>query len=61
MILLRDKDAPRCDWCMGIIVNAIQSDSDGKVRKAEVRVCKKTGKCATYTRPITEMVILLSD
>lgn len=57
VVLLKDKSVHRNEWPMGHVVNAIPSD-DGNVRKAEVRVFKdKT--CSTYTRPITEMVLLV--
>jgi hypothetical protein len=60
VVLLKDKDQPRNEWSVGIVTNAIQSESDGKVRKAEIRVFKN-GKLVTYTRPVTEMVVLLSQ
>ena len=61
VILLKDKEVPRNEWCTGIVTNAIKSASDGKVRKAEIRVSRKHGKCVTYTRPVTEMVVLVSN
>ena len=42
---------------MAIVERPIESD-DKMVRKAVVRVAKD-GKVATYTRPITEMVLLM--
>ena len=59
VVLLTDKSTSRNRWPAGIIVNAIPGD-DGMVRKAEVKVFKD-GSTATYTRPITEMVLLLSN
>ncbi|XP_069109452.1 uncharacterized protein [Argopecten irradians] len=35
VILLKDKNYSRMEWPVGIVVNAIKSDSDGRVRKAE--------------------------
>lgn len=60
VILLKDKCLPRREWAVGVVVNAVKSGSDGKVRKAEVRVAKE-GSIVTYTRPITEMVILVEN
>ena len=57
VVLLRDKSVNRTEWPLGIIVDAIRSD-DGKVRKACIRVCKD-GKSVTYTRPISEMILLV--
>lgn len=59
VVLLKDKSVHRNEWPMGRIVNAIPSD-DGNIRKAEVRIFKNDKFC-TYTRPITEMVILLEQ
>lgn len=58
VVLLKDKSLSRNEWSIGVVVNAIESESDKMVRKAEVRVCKN-GACTTYTRPVTEMVVLL--
>ncbi|MES9882784.1 MAG: hypothetical protein ABW185_18100 [Sedimenticola sp.] len=59
VILLVDDEVCRNDWPVGVIVNPLPSD-DGKVRKAEVRVMRD-GKPTVYTRPVTKMVLLLSD
>lgn len=61
VILLKDKNLPRNEWKVGVIVNAIKSECDGKVRKAEVRVIKEgtANVLATYTRPVTDMVMLV--
>lgn len=59
VVLLKDTESCRNSWPMGIVINAIGGE-DGKVRKAEIRVVKE-GRPAVYTRPITEMVLLLSD
>ena len=58
VVLLKDKNVPRAEWPIGVVINAIPSDSDKLVRKAEVRVSKH-GRCSTLTRPITEMVLLV--
>ena len=57
VVLLRDKTLYRGEWPVGIIVEAIESD-DGKVRKGSVRI-HRDGKNVTYTRPISEMVLLV--
>ena len=57
VILLKDKELPQTEWCVGVVENAMANE-DGKVRKAEIRVSKNR-KCVRYTRPVTEMVILL--
>lgn len=58
VVLLKDKCLARNEWSMGVVVNSIKSQSDDKVRKAEVRTYRE-GKYATYTRPITDMVVLV--
>ncbi|XP_033761542.1 uncharacterized protein LOC117343309 [Pecten maximus] len=60
VVLLKDKNQPRMEWPVGIVVNVIQSDSDGKVRKAEVRT-RKDGSDVHYVRPVTEMVMLVEN
>ena len=57
VVLLRDKGCHRNQWPIAIVERAIESD-DGLVRKAIVRVAKD-GKTVTYTRPVSEMVLLL--
>ncbi|XP_069105757.1 uncharacterized protein [Argopecten irradians] len=60
VILLKDKNYSRMEWPVGIVVNAIKSDSDGRVRKAEVRI-RKDGSDVQYVRPVNEMVMLLEN
>lgn len=59
VVLLKGADVCRNEWPMGVVVNAIRS-SDSKVRKAEVCIIKD-GKRNVFTRPVTELVVLLSD
>ena len=59
VVLLKDKNVLRNEWPVGIIEEAIPG-RDGRVRKAVVRVLKE-GKATTYTRPIIELVLLLSS
>lgn len=57
VVLLRDKEAHRNNWSMGVI-NRTFLDSDDKVRKLELRV-SKGGQLIHYVRPVTEVVILV--
>ncbi len=57
IVLLGDKNSARNDWPMAVVERTFPS-SDGKVRKAEVRVAKD-GKIVKYIRPITELVMLI--
>jgi hypothetical protein len=59
VILLKDATENRTNWPLGVIIETFES-SDGKVRKARVRLCKD-GQNVTYTRPISEMVLLTSS
>ena len=59
VVLLKDNQTCRGEWPMAIVENAIKSE-DGKVRKAQVRLTKD-GKSVFYTRPICELVLLLTD
>ncbi|XP_071085479.1 uncharacterized protein [Haliotis cracherodii] len=58
VVLLKEKNTARNEWPIGVIEKAIPS-TDGKVRKAVVRVIREKS-ATTYTRPISEMVVLLS-
>ena len=59
VVLVRDKEIVRNEWPVGLVVNAIPS-KDGKVRKAEVKIYRN-GKHIIYTRPITDLILLISD
>lgn len=59
VVLLKDKTQHRNEWPLGIVQNPLFSD-DGVVRKAQVRVFQE-GKAHVFTRPVTEIVLLLSD
>ncbi|XP_062610035.1 uncharacterized protein LOC134271839 [Saccostrea cucullata] len=56
VILLKDAAVNRVNWPLGVITETFES-SDGKVRKARVRV-RKDGQNVIYTRPVCEMVFL---
>ena len=59
VVLLKEKDASRNDWPLGVVLRAMPS-LDGCVCKAEVRVVR--GERATsYVRPVTEIVVLLEN
>ncbi|XP_061187504.1 uncharacterized protein LOC133195627 [Saccostrea echinata] len=58
-VLLKEPESHRNNWPLGMVENAI-CGKDGRVRKAEVRITKN-GFSKTYTRPVTELVLLLSD
>lgn len=57
IVLLREKDVHMNMWPLGIVECPVESN-DKLVRKAVIRVFKD-GKVTTYTRPITEMVLLV--
>ncbi|XP_040908610.1 uncharacterized protein LOC121191510 [Toxotes jaculatrix] len=59
VVLLKDGQAQRNDWPMGLIVKVLPS-SDKKVRKVEVRIVKD-GTAKVLQRPISEIVVLLSE
>ena len=59
VILLKDKSVYRGQWPLGIVTEVIKSEDDN-VRKAQVRIWKD-GASTSYTRPITEMILLIDD
>lgn len=58
-MLLKDPLAKRNLWPMGVIEKTHPS-SDGQVRKIEVKVIKD-GTSRVYLRPVTDVVLILSD
>ncbi|XP_026005436.1 uncharacterized protein LOC113010547 [Astatotilapia calliptera] len=58
LVLLKDPQVKRNQWPMALVTKAYP-DSDGKVRKLELRVTKG-GTIKTFFRPVTEVVVLLS-
>lgn len=58
VVLLRDKESPRNVWPMGIILKT-HPGQDKLVRKVDVRVVKQGGQVTNYTRPVTELVLLV--
>ena len=59
VVVVRDKQAPRNDWPMGVVSKTFAS-SDELVRKCEVRMVRN-GKTVSFTRPVTELVLLFSS
>ncbi|VDI17173.1 Hypothetical predicted protein [Mytilus galloprovincialis] len=55
IVLIKDKNVSKNEWPTGIIVNPLPGH-DERVRNAEVRVARNG---STYTRPISEMVLLV--
>lgn len=59
VVLLKDSQEGRNEWPVGLIVNALPS-RDGKVRKVEVKTVKNE-TARIYLRPITDIIVLISD
>lgn len=59
VVLLHDKESARTDWPVGVVNRIFPSNSDGLVRKIEVRILKD-GKPCLYIRPATEVISLLT-
>ena len=55
--MLRDNQAKRNDWPVGLITKTFPS-SDGEVRKLEVRIVRD-GTAKLFLRPVSEVVLLL--
>jgi hypothetical protein len=58
VVLLKNSQAKRNDWPMGMVVKTFPG-SDGRVRKVEVKVVKE-GSSKVFLRPISDVVLLLS-
>ena len=56
VVLLKDKDLPRCQWKLGRIVKVLPSH-DELVRKVELR----TGGGQIYQRPIHNLILLVAN
>ena len=59
LVLLRCKDTPRNHWPLARIAKAYVN-ADGKVRKVDL-VTTKDGPIKSYTRPVTEVILLRSE
>ena len=58
VVLLKDSDSPRNQWHMVVVVEAILS-RDSRVRKVQLKI-QRNGKTTMLTRPVSEIVLLLS-
>ena len=56
VVVVRNKQAPRNDWPMGVVSKTFVS-SDELVRKCEVWMVRN-GKTVSFTRPVTELILL---
>ena len=59
VVLLKDSQAHRNDWPVGVVVNTLPS-GDNRIRKVEVKIAKD-GTVKVLLRPISEIVVLLSE
>ena len=59
LVLLRCKESPRNYWPLARITKAYVS-ADSKVRKVDL-VTAKDGSTKSYTRPVTEVILLRSE
>ena len=59
-MLLKDSSEHRYNWPLGVIVRVFPGE-DGRVRKAEVRVASHDSRCTTFVRPISQLVLLVSE
>lgn len=50
-----DKESAHTDWPVGIVNRVFPSNSDGLIRKIEVRILNY-GKPCLYIRPATEVI-----
>ncbi|XP_058881751.1 uncharacterized protein LOC131737334 [Acipenser ruthenus] len=58
LVLLKDSQVKRNEWPLALVTEAFL-DSDGKVRKVELKVTKH-GTPRTFFRPVSEVVLLMS-
>ncbi|XP_036002193.1 uncharacterized protein LOC118565663 [Fundulus heteroclitus] len=59
VVLLKDPQASRNEWPMGLIIKTFPS-RDMKVRKVEVKVVQN-GTVKVFLRPVSEVIVLLSE
>ncbi|KAL3188661.1 hypothetical protein MRX96_022461 [Rhipicephalus microplus] len=58
VVLIRDKEANRNDWPIGVVTQSLPS-ADGMVRKVEVKIARN-GAIRKLCRPISEVMPLFS-
>ena len=59
VVLLRDKNAPRCDWKLAVIARTIPG-RDSRVRRVIIRRADASGRVKESERAITDLVLLFS-
>lgn len=59
MVLLKDSQTHRNEWQIGLVVKTLSS-SDDRAHKVELRIVKD-GKAKVFLRPVSEIVVLLSE
>ena len=59
IVLMRDETVARNQWPIAVVVEVFPG-SDSKVRSVRIKVTK-TGNPSFYTRPVTELVLLIND
>ena len=60
VVLLKDCSVHRNNWPMGVITRVFPSE-DGRVRKAEVRVVSRESGCSLFVRPLSQLILLVSE
>ena len=60
VILLKDSSMARNYWPMGVVTKVFPSEDD-RVRKVEIRVVDREGGSSVFIRPVTELIVLLSE
>ena len=58
VVLLKDSDSPINQWPIGVVDEAIPS-RDSRVRKVQLKI-QRNGKTTILTRPVSEIVVLIS-
>ncbi|XP_026071297.1 uncharacterized protein LOC113051618 [Carassius auratus] len=59
IVLMKEAQVKRNDWPMALVTKVFPGE-DEKVRKIEIKVTKD-GKCKTYLRPVSQVILLLSS
>ncbi|XP_033753058.1 uncharacterized protein LOC117336557 [Pecten maximus] len=60
VLMKDDQSGHRNNWPMGVIERTFPSD-EGLVRKVEVRVSRCDGETTTFVRPVSELILLISE
>ena len=59
VVLMRDKNAPRCDWRLARVLDAVEG-RDGLVRRVRISLVNAKGKLRESERAVQELVLLHS-